>query len=65
MYVYAYEILALEKEPIDKKLKIVVREVEENLKLLFINLPEDKIVLPPFEEVLTLKKSQRVLSGKV
>jgi hypothetical protein len=44
VYVYAYKILALEKKPIDKKLKIVVCEVEENLKLLFINLPEDKIV---------------------
>lgn len=53
IYKFAYEIAALKKNPLHKEIKGAIREVEKNLKRLFINLPSDKVAYPPFEEVLT------------
>jgi hypothetical protein len=54
IYDYAYKILALKKEPVYNELKTVICEVEKHLKRLFINLSDNKLTYPPFEEVLTL-----------
>jgi len=53
IYDYAYRISMLNKEPISEQLRTVIDEVEKSLRLIFVNLPEDKKSLPPFEEVLT------------
>jgi len=53
IYDYAYRISALNKEPIHEQLRTVIDEVEKSLRLIFVNLPQDKKSLPPFEEVLT------------
>lgn len=53
IYDYAYKISALNEEPICGQLKPVIDEVEETLSRIFLNLPEDKMSYPPFEEVLT------------
>ncbi len=53
IYNFAYKIAALKNKPLHKELKPAIREVEKNLKRLFINLPKDKVAYPPFEEVLT------------
>lgn len=53
IYDYAYRISALNKEPILGELGAVIDEVEKSLRLVFVNLPADKMSFPPFEEVLT------------
>lgn len=50
---YAYRISTLNKEPMHEQLRTVIDEVEKSLRLIFVNLPQDKKSLPPFEEVLT------------
>ncbi len=45
--------LTLNKEPMHEQLRTVIDEVEKSLRLIFVNLPQDKKSLPPFEEVLT------------
>ena len=53
IYDYAYRISEINKEPIRGELRAVIDEVEKSLRLIFVNLPGDKISFPPFEEVLT------------
>jgi len=53
IYEYAYRISAINKEPIHGELRAVIDEVEKSLRLIFVNLPGNKISFPPFEEVLT------------
>jgi NAD-dependent SIR2 family protein deacetylase len=50
---YTYKILMLKKDSVVNELKTVWKEVEKNMKYIFVNLPNDKIAYPPFEEVLT------------
>ncbi len=43
IYEFANKIAALKKKPLYEELKAAIREVEKNLKLLFINLPTDRL----------------------